>query len=48
MIKGDNIINKVLINQRIHALKEIKNSINELLNGSVEDEKKVKKTSIKN
>ena len=41
-IKDNNTFNKVPINQRINALKQIKNNINELLYCSFEDEKKKK------
>ena len=41
-IKDNNTLNKVPINQRIHALKQIKNNINELLYCSFEDEKRKK------
>jgi hypothetical protein len=41
-IKDNNTFNKVPINQRIRALKQIKNNINELLYCSFEDEKKKK------
>ena len=41
-IKDNNTFNKVPINQRIHALKQIKNNINELLYCSFEDEKRKK------
>ena len=41
-IKDNNTFNKVPINQRINALKQIKNNINDLLYCSFEDEKRKK------